>query len=676
MKYPQNLLDEIRDRVPVSDVVGRKVKLRRQGREYAGLSPFNKEKTPSFFVNDQKQFYHCFSSGKHGDIFRFLMETEGLSFPEAVEALAGQAGVVLPDPDPQMQRREKERASLYDVMEMAARYFQLQFRSDMGREARRYAQGRGLNEETLKTFRFGYSVNSRDHLKSYLLERGVSEQDMLETGLIIKPDDGRSTYDRFRNRLMIPIEDEKGRVVAFGGRILDPDGKPKYLNSPETKLFHKGTMLFNANRARQAAYEAGSAIVVEGYMDAIALHQAGIGHVVASLGTAFTEQQIARMWRFSNEPYICFDGDNAGRRAAHRSVERILPSLKAGYSFQFVFLPGGKDPDDLVRDGGPDALREVLATAKPLSDVIWERELEAQPVDTPERKAALEKRIEDLLKTIKDERVQRQYQMSFKSALSNLFWQQERQRRDSNRTSFYTGGGAKAGKGAGPSSALQASGNISRAPEEGQSTEYEYCLIGLSIHMPYLFEEFAEQILELPFQKDSLEAFKHVLAHMIFDKKAQTYSDIYWHCPDDLKSLLDELHGVEVRDDEGKLVHPWGWRLAGRQRVHQLAFEPSRLFLERLFQSYLNVLEVREIEKDLAREMSLLSGGVDEGVFARVQFMNNELHRRREENLREEQELSELYNQMKASGISASLEDVLAQLAEPAEAEGVPAISN
>ncbi|WP_114009521.1 DNA primase [Cohaesibacter intestini] len=665
MKFPQSLLEEIRERIPVSDVVGRKVKLRRQGREYAGLSPFNKEKTPSFFVNDQKQFYHCFSSGKHGDIFKFLMETEGLSFPEAVEALAQQAGVVLPSPDPQVERRERERASLYDVMEMAARYFQLQFSSDLGREARRYAQARGLTGETLKTFRFGYSANSRDHLKSYLLERGVSEDDMLATGLVIKPDDGRATYDRFRNRLMIPIEDEKGRVVAFGGRILDPDGKPKYLNSPETKLFFKGTMLFNAHRARQAAYEAGSAIVVEGYMDAIALHQAGIRNVVASLGTAFTEQQIARMWRFSNEPYICFDGDRAGRQAAHRSIERILPSLKAGYSFQFVFLPDGKDPDDLVRSGGAEAFRPVLGSAKPLSEVIWERELDAQPVDTPERKAAFEKRIEDLLNTIQDERVRRQYQLSFKSALSTLFWQQERQKRDESRNRGFTGGGARAGKGAGPSNALQASGNISRVPEEGQSTEYEYCLIGLAIHMPFLFEEFAEQILELPFQKASLEAFKHVLAQIIFDHKAQSYEDVYFHCGDDLKGLLDDLHGFEERKEDGSLVHPWGWRLAGRRRVHQLVYGPSRLFLQRLFQSYLNVLEVREIEKDLEREMGQLSGSVDEALFDRIRTLNNELHRRREENLREEQELSELYNQMKESGISDTLEDTLAQLAKP-----------
>ena len=665
MKYPQSLLEEIRDRIPVSDVVGRKVKLRRQGREFAGLSPFNKEKTPSFFVNDQKQFYHCFSSGKHGDIFKWLMEMEGLSFPEAVEALAQQAGVTLPDPDPRAQRQERERASLYDILEMATRYFQDQFAAPAGRDARGYAQRRGLTQETLQTFRFGYALNSRDGLKTHLMERGVSEADLLETGLVIKPDDGRATYDRFRNRLMIPIEDEKGRVVAFGGRILDPDGKPKYLNSPETKLFFKGTMLFNAHRARQAAYEAGSAIVVEGYMDAIALYQAGIRHVVASLGTAFTEQQIARMWRFANEPYICFDGDRAGRQAADRSIERILPSLKAGYSFQFVFLPGGKDPDDLVREGGAGAFRDILKSARPLSDVVWERELVAQPVDTPERKAALETRIESLLRLIRDERVQGQYRTSFKFALSNLFWQMERQKRDQTRQARYTGGGARQGQGAGPANALQASGNISTVPEEGQSTDYENSLIGLAIHMPYLFERYGEQILALPFQKRSLEAFKHVLAHLIFDKGARSCDDIYALCPDNLRGLLDELHGMEQRADDGALVHPKGWRLALRSRLGVLAYGPSRSYLERLFQSHLNVLELREITADLEREQGGLTGSVDEEHFTRIQSLTEELHRRQAENLREEQALSELYNELKASGAESSLDVILAQLAEP-----------
>ncbi|MCT4656400.1 MAG: DNA primase [Cohaesibacter sp.] len=661
MKFPPSLLDDIRDRIAVSDVVGRKVKLRRHGREYMGLSPFNKEKTPSFTVNDQKQFYHCFSSGKHGDIFKFLMETEGLSFPEAVEALASQAGIALPSPDPQAQRREKERASLYDVMEMATKYFQLQFSADLGREARQYAQKRGLSAETLSTFRFGFAANSRDHLKNYLLQRGVSERDMLETGLVIKPDDGRPSYDRFRNRLMIPIEDERGRVVAFGGRILDPDGKPKYLNSPETKLFHKGHMLFNAQRARKAAYENGAAIVTEGYMDVIALHQAGIPYAVASLGTAFTEAQITRLWKMAPEPYICFDGDRAGRQAAHRAIERILPQLKAGFSFQFAFMPEGQDPDDVVSQGGAGAFHELLAKAMPLSDVVWQRELDAQTIDTPERKAALEKRIDDLVREIKDERVARQYQMSFKSALSNLFWQQARAKRDAH----FTGGGAKAGQGAGPSNALAASGNISRVPEAGQSTEYEENILGLCIHIPHLFEEHAEQILSLNFQKAGLEPFKHVLSHLIFDQGASHYSDIYAKASPDLFPLLDDLHGAEVLNADGGVLKPYGWQLASRRHVPQLAFRPGRLFLERMLAYWLAVLEVREIQADLDGETAQAMHDPDVGdhAFERIQALTQELHRRREENVREDQDLFDEYKKMQTAGISADLATTLSELA-------------
>ncbi|SNZ20815.1 DNA primase [Cohaesibacter gelatinilyticus] len=662
MKIPPSLLDDIRDRISVSDVVGRKVKLRRHGREYMGLSPFNKEKTPSFTVNDQKQFYHCFSSGKHGDVFKFLMETEGLSFPEAVERLAGEAGIALPSPDPQAQRREQEKASLYDVMEMATKYFQLQFSSDLGLEARRYANGRGLTAETLSTFRFGFAVNSRDHLKSYLLQRGVSEADMLATGLVIKPDDGRPTYDRFRNRLMIPIEDERGRVVAFGGRILDPDGKPKYLNSPETKLFHKGYMLFNAKRARQAAYEAKAAIVTEGYMDVIALHQAGIPYAVASLGTAFTEHQIAQLWKLAPEPYICFDGDRAGRAAANRAIERILPQLKAGFSFQFAFMPEGQDPDDVVKQGGSNAFHELLAKALPLSDVVWQRELNAGPTDTPERKAALEKRIEDLLRSIQDERVARQYQMSFKSALSNHFWLQSRQQREQK----FTGGGARAGRGAGANAALAASSNVSRVPEAGQFTEFEENILGLCVHMPSLFEDYAEQILSLSFHKPGLEPFKQVLAHLILDEEVEHYSDIYAKAPGELEPLLQDLHGKGSQDEDGKRTSPFGWRLASRSKVPQLAYSPGRIFLERLMSYWLSVLEVRDVQADLEQETALALSDCDasDAAFERIQALTQEVHRRREENAREDQELTDEYAKMKSAGVQATLSDCLAELAE------------
>ncbi len=426
MKYPPHILDEIRARLPVSEVVGRRVRLKRQGREFAGLSPFNPEKTPSFFVNDQKGFYHCFSSGKHGDVFRFLMETEGLSFPEAVERLAAEVGVALPKLDQREEKRERQRASLADVCEMAARFFEDNLKLSGGAAARAYVEKRRLEPRTVREFRVGYAPAEREALKRHLLGKGVDEQAMVDAGLIIKPDDGRAAYDRFRNRLMIPIQDEKGRVVAFGGRALSSEDNPKYLNSPETEIFHKGLMLFNGHRAKAAAYDQGSVIVVEGYLDAIAVWQAGIAGVVATLGTAFTEDQIQRMWRFAAEPLVCFDGDRAGIKAAHRAIDRILPHLKSGFSFNFVFLPDGKDPDELIQAGGAEAFRAEVARAVPLADVLWERETQGTAIDTPERKAALEKRLEELVHGIADGRVQRAYQLRFRLKLSNLFWTSER----------------------------------------------------------------------------------------------------------------------------------------------------------------------------------------------------------------------------------------------------------
>jgi len=383
MKFPDSFLDEIRARLPVSQVVSRRVPLKRAGREWKGLSPFNKEKTPSFTVNDQKGFYHCFSSGKHGDIFGFLMETEGLSFPEAVERLAGDAGVPMPKPDPQFERVARERLGLRDAVEAAALYFEEQLRTAEGRDALAYAQARGLAPATLKEFRIGYAPQSREALKTALLKKGFSEAQLLEAGLLIKPDDGRPSYDRFRERLTIPITDTRGRVIAFGARALDSASEPKYLNSPETKLFDKGSTIFNFARARKGAFDRAEVIVVEGYMDVIALHQAGFDNVVATLGTAFTERQMEQLWVLAPEPIICFDGDKAGEAAAARAIDRMLPTLREGHSFRFAFLPQGSDPDDLVRNEGKGALAAILNGASPLIDVVWQRERQASPIDTP-----------------------------------------------------------------------------------------------------------------------------------------------------------------------------------------------------------------------------------------------------------------------------------------------------
>src|SRR5262245_49528617 len=307
MKFSDSFLDEIRARLPVSAVVSRRVALKRAGREWKGLSPFNQEKTPSFTVNDQKGFYHCFSSGKHGSIFDFVMETEGLSFPEAVERLAGEAGIPMPKPDPQYEYAQKQRLGIYDALEAAAGTFEDALKSKEGRGALAYAERRGLLPSTLKELRFGFASGEPTSLKAALLANGFTQPQLLDAGLLSRPDDGRETYDRFRNRLIIPILDLKSRVIAFGARTLDDSVQPKYLTSPETQLFDKGSTVFNFTRARASAFDKSELIVVEGYMDVIALAQAGFANSVATLGTAFTERQMELLWQLAPEPIICFD---------------------------------------------------------------------------------------------------------------------------------------------------------------------------------------------------------------------------------------------------------------------------------------------------------------------------------------------------------------------------------
>ena len=418
LKYPPHILDEIRARLPASQVVGRRVQLRKAGREWKGLSPFNAERTPSFTVNDQKAFYHCFSSGKHGDIFTFLMETEGLSFPEAVERLAGEAGVPLPEPSREDAAQEAQRRSLYEVVEMAAAFFEAALRSKAGQTARDYLARRGLEGEVLKEFRIGYALSDRFALRDHLADKDVPLAIMAEAGLVA----GGETVapDRFRDRIIFPIADGRGRVIAFGGRTMRADVPAKYLNSPETSLFHKGQLLYNLHRARQPAHERGTLIVVEGYVDVIAMTLAGHPHTVAPLGTALTSDQLALLWRSAEEPVLCFDGDAAGRRAAHRVLDLALPLLESGRSLRFALLPQGQDPDDLARSGGSDAVRRVVDGARPLADMLWEREFEAGPLDTPERRAALEGRLRQAVASIGDDTLRRYYRADIDRRIADL----------------------------------------------------------------------------------------------------------------------------------------------------------------------------------------------------------------------------------------------------------------
>ena len=418
MRFSPSLLDEIRARLPVSQVVGRKVALKKKGREYAGLSPFKSEKSPSFFVNDQKGFYHCFASGEHGDIFTFVMKTEGLDFPEAVERLAGEAGVPMPVQTERSIEQEDQRDRLYRLLEASAKFFEESLKGGLGSEARRYIiDKRGLQRETIANFRLGFAPNLRSAIKEHLKAQGFSVADMVASGMLIGGDDIPEPYDRFRNRLMFPIQDPKGRTIAFGGRALDKDAPAKYLNSPETPLFHKGGVLFNAARARPLAHDRNRMIAVEGYMDVVALTEGGFGEAVAPLGTALTEDQVKLMWRVVPEPILCFDGDGAGKKAAFRAVDTVLPHLKPGMSVAFAFLPDGLDPDDLIRQQGASAMEVVLAKTRPLIDMLWDRETAAGPTATPEQRAALETRLKALAATIADPTVRSHYDRELRDRL-------------------------------------------------------------------------------------------------------------------------------------------------------------------------------------------------------------------------------------------------------------------
>lgn len=421
MRFPPQFLDELRARLPVSEVVGRRVKLKRAGREFKGLSPFNQEKTPSFTVNDQKGFYHDFSSGKHGDIFGFVMETEGVTFPEAVERLAGLAGVPMPKISREDEQREERRKTLHDVVELAARFFEATLAARAGAKARGYLADRSLDPATQLKFRIGYAPADRFALKEHLGKEGISVEDMIEAGLVIAGDEIPVPYDRFRDRVMFPISDWRGRVIAFGGRALDPEAPAKYLNSPETPLFHKGANLYNGAAARQAAHDGAPIIAVEGYVDVIAMVNAGFPATVAPLGTALTEEQLGLLWKMADEPVLCFDGDGAGRRAAYRALDMALPKLLPGKSLKFALLPEGQDPDDLARSGGREAIAEVLAGARSLSDMLWQRETEISPHDTPERRAALEARTGEIIGAIGNEAVRRYYREDFQGRLRALF---------------------------------------------------------------------------------------------------------------------------------------------------------------------------------------------------------------------------------------------------------------
>jgi DNA primase len=660
MRYPPDLLDEIRARLPVSAVVGKRVRLKKAGREWKGLSPFQAEKTPSFYVNDQKGFYHCFSSGKHGDIFTFVMETEGLSFPEAVERLAAEAGVPLPKPDARSEAQVRRQRDLYDVVEAAARWFEGQLQTARGKGARDYLAGRGIADRTQAEFRMGFAPDDRTALVNHLRGQGIGDDQLVEAGLAIRPDDGRPIYDRFRGRLMIPIQDIKGRVVAFGGRALGSDQQPKYLNSPETPLFEKGRLVFNGHRARAAAHQAKAVIVVEGYLDAIAVSQAGLKAVVATLGTAFTEEQIATLWRFAPEPVICFDGDKAGRAAAFRAIDRIVPALKTGYTFRFAFLPAGQDPDDLIRAGGLSAFEGVVAAAQGFWDVLWGREVETARLDTADGQAVFERRIKDLVAAIPDETLRRSYESVSRAQLKDFLWSLNRQRAAQQRK-------------APAAAAIPLPADLA-GDESGRFLGLERIFIGMCVHYPALLDEQREAVAQLRFrglaEGVALHDLVGELLRILDDYEVAEPSIFYAWTGADFADALEAVHG-RARGLEDDLTLPWGHNLLARLPV--LQFGVPDTFVRACFRNLQERLWLRDLEEEQEDILATLSEDPSEALEERFLVLRKTIQEVKERVSHVELELAEEATHYRAGAvpfrIAADPRGMAAAKAPPAAAE-------
>jgi len=563
MRFPPAFIDELRARLPVSEVVGRRIKLKKSGSEWRGLSPFNQERTPSFFVNDQKGMWFDFSSGKNGNIFSFVMETEGVPFAEAVERLASMAGLAVPAMSAEAEAREERRKTLHEVVELAAKFFETTLAGRAGAKGRGYLADRGIDPTTQLKFRLGYAPPERFALKEHLGAQKVPVDDMVEAGLLVAGEDIPLPYDRFRDRVMFPITDLRGRVIAFGGRALEKDAPAKYLNSPETPLFHKGATLYNGAAARTAAHQGARVIAVEGYVDVIAMVSAGYPATVAPLGTALTEDQLALIWRMADEPVLCFDGDSAGRRAAYRAVDLALPLLAPGKSLKFALLPEGQDPDDLFRSGGREAVEEVISAARPLADVLWLRETEADAFDTPERRAALEARLGALTAAIGDDVVKRYYRQDLQARLQSLFAPpvstesmgrpQHAQRRFAPRERGWQRGHKG---GATPREVLRAStprlgiSSLVRGSRSAVPAREALILKALMNH-PWLMDNHAEELAELEFR------------HPYADRLRCAILDAAGHGPLDADALAASIAARELGEVrarvEAALTHPSDW---------------------------------------------------------------------------------------------------------------------
>ena len=646
MRFPPAFLDEIRDRVPISSVVGQRVSWDRRKTnaakgDYWACCPFHGEKSPSFHCEDRKGRYHCFGCGVSGDHFKFLTELDGLSFPEAVERIADMAGVPMPARDMAEEKRERERASLTDVMEMATAFFQERLQSADGARARAYLRDRGLTPATQQAFRLGYAPDSRNALKEYLAAKGVEKAQMEACGLTVF-EDVPVSYDRFRDRIMFPIPDSRGRIIAFGGRAMSPDVAAKYLNSPETELFHKGNVLYNFARARKALARGGTVIAVEGYMDVIALAQAGFDNAVAPLGTALTENQMELLWRMAGEPVLCFDGDQAGLKAAWRAADLILPSIQPGRTARFALLPEGKDPDDLVKADGPDAFRAVLSEARPLAELLWMRETAGGVFDTPERRAELEKRLRDLTSRIQDESVRFHYNQEMRDRVMAFFGAQRGGNRERSGERGRQGGwrpgqggqwprgGASAGRGA-ITESLGRSALVRRAGEAMSAREAT--IVVALVNHPVLIDENFEHVEFLDLANGDLRklhaALLDALAHdLATDRNAVVEAIDRAGCRDVWERAVTlvrrtrqwpALEAAAIEDARDAFTQALHLHRAARTLHKELRQAEAALAIDPTDENYRHLVEVQAQFRDVQATEALIEGfGVSSGRVGRV----------------------------------------------------------
>jgi DNA primase catalytic core len=587
MRFQTSFLDEIRDRVPISSVIGPRVSWDRKKTNAAkgdwwACCPFHGEKSPSFHCEDRKGRYHCFGCGVSGDHFRFLTELDGMGFPEAVERIAAMAGVPMPARDPEAEAREKQRATLFDVMEIATAFFEAKLQEATGAKARAYLRDRGLSAATQQSFRLGYAPDSRNALKEHLAAKGVGKDQIEACGLVVFGPDIPVSYDRFRDRIMFPIPDSRGRIIAFGGRAMASDVPAKYLNSPETVLFHKGRVLYNFARARTAAQKNGQLLIVEGYMDVIALHQAGIQSAVAPLGTALTEDQLDLLLRTSNEPVFCFDGDDAGKRAAHRAVDLILPKVIPGITARFAVLPDAKDPDDMIRQEGKEAFLKFLATSAPLHEFFIVRRRAEMAIDTPEQKVAFEKQLLADINRIKDLDVRRQYISHYRLRAAEAFYNKSRQ-------AF----------------------NYSKKPigiKLGEETHIIRVILGLCVEYPGLLSDFVEEISLIEYSNEVYAAFSRELRRLYIEFGPKSVADIYDKIDPKFYFVLENIHGSEkekeIKSSDGRILLKYNMKRGHRLRsiFPLIRHDPQIELVKMTVILYLSMIQLEKSKREFREE--------------------------------------------------------------------------